>query len=165
MDALELLAELHRLAPVDAIHASPPCQAFTRTGWAYHFGYHADHTDLLTEVRAALEATGLPWIMENVPGAPMRTDVLLCGSQFSLGVRRHRVFECSPPVFDLMPPCVHDQPIVSPVGHPNAARGNRFDWAAAMGIDWMPDRDELAQAIPPAYTECLGARLLRAVAR
>jgi DNA (cytosine-5)-methyltransferase 1 len=171
-DALEVLADFHgwadgpfdddpgsdRFGP-DAIHASPPCKHFTKTGWAYHFDYHDDHDDLLTPCRDLLEQTGLPWVIENVPGAPMRTDVMLCGSQFGLGVRRHRLFEFSDPPFELMAPCVHPRHVVTPLGNPNAARGSRKDWAAAMDIDWMT-APELSQAIPPAFTEWIGARLL-----
>jgi DNA (cytosine-5)-methyltransferase 1 len=144
----------------DAIHASPPCKHFTKTGWAYKYDYHADHDDLLTPCRELLEKTGLPWVIENVPGAPMRKDVMLCGSQFGLNVRRHRLFEFSDPPFQLMAPCVHDSHVVSPHGNPNAAKGSGKDWAAAMGIDWMT-APELAQAIPPAYSTWIGAQLLR----
>jgi DNA (cytosine-5)-methyltransferase 1 len=160
-DALEVLvAEVPGYSRFDAIHASPPCKHFTKTGWAYKYDYHANHDDLLTPCRGLLETTGLPWVIENVPGAPMRTDVMLCGSQFGLNVRRHRLFEFSDPPFQLMAPCVHPKHVVTPLGNPNAARGSRKDWAEAMGIDWMT-APELCQAIPPAYTEWIGAQLLR----
>ena len=145
----------------DAIHASPPCKHFTKTGWADHFGYRDNHDDLLTPCRDLLNATGLPWVIENVPGAPMRVDVQLCGSMFGLNVRRHRWFEFSElPQFQLMPPCVHPKHVVTPLGNPNAARGSRKEWAVAMGIDWMT-APELSQAIPPAYTEYIGTQLLQ----
>lgn len=144
----------------DAIHASPPCKAFTKTGWSDHFDYRSNHDDLLTPCRELLQQTGLPWVIENVPGAPMRIDVQLCGSLFGLNVRRHRWFEFSePPEFQLMPPCVHPRHVVTPLGNPNAARGSRKEWAEAMGIDWMT-APELSQAIPPAYTEYVGKQLL-----
>lgn len=162
-NALDVLADLDYLAQFDAIHASPPCKHFTRTGWAYHFDYHADHLDLLTPTRALLERSGRPWVIENVPGSPMRVDLMLCGSQFGLGVRRHRWFEFSDPPFALMAPCVHDSPVVSAFGNPNAARGSRHDWARAMGIDHMTTAAELSQAIPPAYTEYVGRILLELV--
>jgi DNA (cytosine-5)-methyltransferase 1 len=146
----------------DVIHASPPCKHFTKTGWSYHFGYHANHDDLLTPTRQRLAASALPWVIENVPGAPMRADFMLCGSQFGLGVRRHRWFETSPQMFDLMPPCVHDRPVASPHGHPHF-KGEAKLWAAGMAIDWMTP-EGLGQAIPPAYTEFIGAQLLDYVA-
>jgi len=147
----------------DAVHASPPCKKFTKTGWAYKYGYHDHHGDLLTPCRQMLETADVPWVIENVPGAPMRADVMLCGSQFGLGVRRHRLFEFSEPPFELMAPCAHPKHVVTPLGNPNAARGSRKEWAAAMGIDWMTTAGELSQAIPPAYTEWVGTRLLQQV--
>jgi DNA (cytosine-5)-methyltransferase 1 len=143
----------------DVIHASPPCKAHTKTGWAYHFDYHANHDDLLTPTRVLLQLCRTPWVIENVPGAPMRVDVALCGSEFGLGVRRHRWFELSWPHFTLMPPCDHSKRVVSPHGNPNRFKGTRQQWAEAMGIDWMT-APELAQAIPPAYTEWIGTQLL-----
>lgn len=159
-DALEFL----RYAPAppfpfDAIHASPPCKAHTKTGWAYHFDYHDRHLDLLTPTRELLAQSGVPWVIENVPGAPMRVDLMLCGSQFGLGVRRHRWFELSFPAPVLVPGCDHSLRVVSPHGNPNRFKGSAAQWAAAMGIDWM-STGELAQAIPPAYTEFIGGLLL-----
>ncbi len=142
----------------DAIHASPPCKAHTKTGWAYH----SRHLDLLTPTRERLSAQPAPWVIENVPGAPLRGDVMLCGSQFGLGVRRHRYFETSPPMLILMASCDHRERVVSPHGNPNAAKGTRIQWAEAMGIDWM-SAPELAQAIPPAYTKFLGEQLMQAL--
>jgi hypothetical protein len=79
----------------DAIHASPPCKAFTRAGWSAHFGYHDRHDDLLTPTRTRLVLQPAPWVIENVPGSPMAPSVVLCGSNFGLNLRRHRWFECS----------------------------------------------------------------------
>jgi DNA (cytosine-5)-methyltransferase 1 len=62
-----------------------------------------------------------------------------------------------------MPPCVHPKHVVTPLGNPNAARGSRREWAEAMEIDWMTTAGELSQAIPPAYTEWIGARLMEQV--
>lgn len=140
----------------DVIHASPPCQAFT-TARVIHGN---DHPDLLTPTRERLLAHGGVWVIENVPGAPMRRDVILCGSQFPpLRVRRHRWFELSHPIFDLMAPCWHKKTDVSVFGHGGHVYHGVADWREAMGIDWMT-RDELAQAIPPAYTEWIGRRLI-----
>jgi len=155
--------------PVHAIHASPPCQPFSV---ARSIGTTARLADQLTPVRRMLEQTGLPWIIENVPGAPMRRDLILCGSMFGLehrgfGVRRHRWFEFSHPAnVPLVSPCWHRLPPAYIYGHgADNKHRERYgqtsvtDWPALMGIDWMT-RDELAQAIPPAYTEFIGAQLL-----
>lgn len=152
----------------DAIHASPPCQAYIRSGMVAKDGRHPD---LLPTTRAALESAAQPWIIENVPGAPMRADILLCGSMFGLPLRRHRLFECSPPLPVLTPPCDHSRPITGVYGHPHGKGGawrngkrpmlpsDPNTWSLAMGIDWMQPL-ELAAAIPPAYTEYIGRQLL-----
>lgn len=108
-----------------------------------------------------------PWIIENVPGAPMRPDFKLCGCQFGLKLRRERWFETSWVGFDLRPACHHPFPVVSVVGHgtPSWVREQLgynptiHDYREAMGINWM-NRNELSQAIPPAYTEYIG-RILK----
>ena len=156
-DAIDILTDREYLNQFDAIHASPPCKGFTRTGWSYHFNYHDRHADLLTPTRDALNAWGGAWVIENVPGAPMRPDLILCGSHFNLGVRRHRWFETNPNLFTLMPECDHTEKVASPHGHPHYA-GEAREWAEAMNIDWMNAAD-LAQAIPPAYTEFIGELL------
>jgi DNA (cytosine-5)-methyltransferase 1 len=137
-------------AGFDAIHASPPCQRYIRSG----FTDRARHPDLLSPTRELLERSGIPWVIENVPGAPMRVDVMLCGSMFALKVRRHRWFESSEALAPWTPPCRHDLPIP----------GDLASWSDAMGIDWMT-REELAQAIPPSYTEWIGARMIEALDR
>lgn len=142
----------------DLVWASPPCQRYIRSGLV-------DKTrsvDLVGPTRERLEEGGVPWILENVPGSPIRCDVMLCGSMFGLGVRRHRWFELGfpPPVLTLT--CNHSRPAVGVYGHPHGERGawpgmlpgTRESWSEAMGIDWMSSK-ELAQAIPPAYAEYL----------
>ena len=150
----------------DAIHASPPCQAFTKFA---KLRPEKVHPDLLTPIRQRLLAQSAPWVIENVPGAPMRADVVLCGSMFGLGVDRDRWFELSWPWFALTPPHIHDGDAVCVVGHGGGSgkgtkvkRWRKAEGAAAMGIDWMT-RDELTQAIPPAYCEFIGARLMAAL--
>ncbi len=189
----------------DAIHASPPCQ------WASalrHLWPDREHTNLIPATRDLLLATGLPFVIENVPQArpALRSPMQLCGSALGLDLRRHRLFECHG--FDVMgPPCAHGwqaprfvvadrrakslSTVVSPAGHAtNPTRrspvvsvhgssgnsrvspvvsvhgtytteqqGGVALWRRAMGIDWMT-RDELAQAIPPAYTEHIGHYLM-----
>lgn len=154
----------------DAIHASPPCQAFTTARTIQG----RDHPDLLTPTRQRLQEWGTAWVIENVVGAPMRADVVLCGSHFNLQTQRHRWFEFGFPYFNLLTPCSHAWGEDGPVGvyghtgqgskrYGNRRSGNHgwmvADWKRAMGIDWM-SRDELAQAIPPAYTQFIGEQLL-----
>lgn len=164
-DALEF-CEAHG-HEFDAIHASPPCQAFS----ASQVIRGRDHPDLLTPCRLLMQASGRPWVIENVVKAPMRTDAMLCGSMFGLQVQRHRLFEWSEGTPILAPACHHVWRHGRPVGvyghtggkSTGLTSGNHgwlvADWREAMGIDWMM-RDELAQAIPPAYTEYIGGFLI-----
>lgn len=163
-DALVYLATHgHRY---DAIHASPPCQDHSKT--RHHSAGRRHGTGhLLDATRDALTQLGRPWIIENVPGAPMRADYRLCGCMFGLpGLRRERWFETSWQGFDLRHPCHHADATVTVAGHPggssardgSAGFGDTATWRTAMGIDWMTAK-ELAQAIPPAYTEYLGHQL------
>jgi DNA (cytosine-5)-methyltransferase 1 len=168
-DAIGVLRHFREWASGDefaAIHASPPCQRYIRGGNANP----VRHPDLLAETRKSLVGTGLPWIIENVPGAPMRPDVVLCGSQFGLRVRRHRWFESSVPLNPWLLSCNHSEPVAGVYGHPHGGGGawrgmlpgTHETWAMAMGIDWMTTK-ELSAAIPPAYTEWLGRQLMAVV--
>jgi DNA (cytosine-5)-methyltransferase 1 len=170
-DALDVLADAEFLAGFDVIHASPPCQAYSagKNIWKGRLDDNR-HPDLVDPIRGLLKTSGLPYIIENVVGAPLLAPSLLCGDMFGLGVKRHRLFETS---FFLMapPPCRTHHPdfFVSVFGGGAKARktGRGFlktnvvhrQASEAMGIDWMT-RDELSQAIPPAYTEFIGAQLL-----
>ena len=154
----------------DAVHASPPCQAFSTTK-----GIHGNpdrHPDLIDWMRLRLEKNRAPFIIENVPGAPLIDPLILCGTMFDgLRVYRHRLFEChgfkkpGPPR-----ECNHTHrmgkskgeyhtleksPFITCVGHNFQAKSGRI----AMQIDWMT-RDEMAQAIPPKYTEWIGKQLI-----
>lgn len=161
----------------DAIHASPPCQAYSVLRRA---NPGVEYPDLVVPTRAALEASGVPWVMENVPGAPLRAVVILCGSMFGLGsgdrqLRRHRLFETN--VAMLQPGCRHEGEAVGVygggptgrytfengvrkglVGRRGGYQGTMAERREAMGIDWMRS-GELNQAIPPAYTEWIGTQL------
>jgi len=178
-DALEYLAAHGH--EYDVIHASPPCQrhsAMTKGRWKDRI---ESHPDLIEPTRALLIASGKPYIIENVIGAPLINPVMLCGSMFGLQSKagnplyRHRLFETSFHV-GLTPPCAHSKasaidvygggqnpnrkrlPAVAVYGHSGgtSARGDAtFGIDArreAMGINWMSG-DELSQAIPPAYTQ------------
>ncbi len=144
----------------DFIHASPPCQFATRARTIHG----REHPDLLTPMREALVSLGIPWVVENVPGAPMRADLILCGSMFGLetengGLIRHRWFEFGQPFGALVAPCSHPRKVISVFGHGGHVYHGVEDWRRVMGINWM-SRDELAQAIPPAYCEFVGHHLM-----
>jgi DNA (cytosine-5)-methyltransferase 1 len=164
-DAFEVLADKAFIAGFDAVHASWPCQAHSVA--SKYKGTADRHKDLLTPGREAMTATGLPWVIENVPGAPMRADYLLCGCMFGLpGLRRERWFETSWRGFAMNLCHEHSEPVVTVAGHgpPSWVRSEArpvtvANWKRAMGIGWMT-RDGLAQAIPPAYTRFIGAQLL-----
>ncbi len=172
----------------DVIHASPPCQAYTMMR---HLGKRAGENapDLVASVRQRLRGAGVPYVIENVGGAPLLFPAMLCGSMFGLGVRRHRFFECTEII--LRTECKHAQkwpvavwgdgrpsrqearrerrkPIAVYGDHPQQPgdrtyRVNRARTLAegqeAMGIDWM-EWKELTQSIPPAYTEYIGKQLI-----
>jgi DNA (cytosine-5)-methyltransferase 1 len=153
----------------DAIHASPPCQAYSQAA-AGERNRGKKYPDLVDATRNALKETGRPWVIENVPRSPVRADYRLCGCQFGLELRRERWFETSWGALELRSPCYHPHPVVSVVGHgtPTWVRKQLgynptiHNYRAAMGINWM-NRNELSQAIPPAYTEHIGRQLLLAV--
>jgi len=163
-DAIDYLYE-HGV-DFDAIHASPPCQSYSIAS-AYMRNRGKKYPDLVVQVRNLLKEIGKPWVIENVPGAPIRADIKLCGCQFGLDLRRQRWFETSWNEFCLLPSCFHPYPVVSVVGHgtPSWVRKklgynpSKEDYNKAMGIDWMT-MNELSQAIPPAYTEYVGERLM-----
>lgn len=176
-DALDILGEfqtaerLQFVGTINAIHASPPCQKFTRFQQSQPKRVN-NHPDLIGPTRELLKLTGLPWVIENVPGAPLINPVLLCGTEFELGVARgqlwrHRLFEASFPITGT--PCRHDgRPAVMVAGHgKDGYRGSGLNAAEAreaMDIHWM-NRDEMAEAVPPAYTEDIGRQLLWEVKR
>jgi len=151
----------------DVIHASPPCQAYT---CAKTLPGYKEHPELVPAMRRRLRASHLPWVMENVPGAPMPGAILLCGGMFGLKVRRHRLFESNILLF-APGPCRHTADMVTVYGDhirqwKQTAQGERYEvrypterGRKAMGIDWMTQR-EMSQAIPPAYTEYIGRQLL-----
>jgi DNA (cytosine-5)-methyltransferase 1 len=167
-DALEYLAAHWR--EFDAVHSSPPCHdhsslsSLSGTNGTGH---------LLADTRELLRTLPIPWVIENVVGAPMRVDLMLCGQQFGLRTCRHRWFEFSDPMFP--PQLPHPRHRV-----PTDDRKRRTGWNAgmnttvtgdvtldiaseALGIDWM-DVNGLPQAIPPKYTEFVGAHLLEQIA-
>lgn len=173
-DALRL--DPRFLATFDAIHASPPCQGYTPMR---HAPGAVGAPKLIAATRRMLDATGLPYIIENVEEAraDMLDPVTLCGSMFGLGaqgcqLRRHRLFESN--IGLTVPACQHDsRPVIGVYGgHARrraasaGGRGTRDEWegghraamSEAMGMDWATCA-EMSEAIPPAYAEFLGRQL------
>jgi len=169
-DALGLDPEF--VASFDAIHASPPCQSYSDL--AKRNGNADAWPRLIDPTRDLLVASGRPWVIENVEGAPLRNPVVLCGTMFpGLRVLRHRLFEAS---FPIVAPPHGKHPKVhtfdkrkSHYGKTNdmvdfvqvTGGGNCTVAAAkdAMGIDWMT-KHEMNESIPPAYTQLIGEQLL-----
>jgi DNA (cytosine-5)-methyltransferase 1 len=145
----------------DFIHASPPCQAYS--SMTKRNGTQDNHPRLVEAVREKLIASGLPYVIENVVGAPLLEPVTLCGTMFGLRLRRHRLFEAN---FEIaQPECKHNSSpkdieilnhgrklsrFVPVYGSPSGKAPHM--WEEAMGIGWMKPR-EMAEAIPPAFTQ------------
>lgn len=186
MDAFEFFARCERgeFPSPNAWHCSPPCQAYSRLR---HLPWlkGREYPELLAPTWEALETTGLPWAIENVEDAPMPYSIVLCGTMFDLPVYRHRRFGLS---HMAMQPCHPRHQATIAAGRASMAKryresagitgvivkeSNRGSLAGhatgaketgrLMGIDWM-NRDELSQAIPPAYTEFIGRQLIAVLA-
>jgi DNA (cytosine-5)-methyltransferase 1 len=160
----------------DAIHLSAPCQRWSLSTLGQRRN-GKEYPDLITPMRPRLEATGKPWVMENVPEAPLRADVQLCGCHFGLimpGVgylKRLRSFELSWHPAPIRFRHRHEGPAISICGHgtPHWTRKRTGHipvarWRELMGIDWTT-RQELTEAIPPAYTVYAGLLLRQEVDR
>lgn len=167
MDLEYLLEPRVSLASLAAIHASPPCQRKSRMTNCRP-GLAATYPDLIAPVRRLLEATGKPWVIENVEGSDLHEPVWLCGTMFGRELYRHRGFEANWPLTaPEHPPHVipaskagHWRPgtIMSVAGHVSPISKAR----EVMEADWTT-RDELAEAIPPYFTEYVGRQLLAVV--
>jgi DNA (cytosine-5)-methyltransferase 1 len=157
----------------DTIHASPPCQYHNSLSKLNGQKHGSSYLNLIPQTREVLRLSGRPYVIENVMGAKKHliNPIMLCGTYFGLKVYRHRLFECQPfilspfwhyPHEDKSPGCSGDR--TSPKGFITVCggRGGGFKLqpaSNAMGINWM-QRTELAQAIPPAYTEWIGLQIL-----
>lgn len=174
LDAVEFLYTYGKL--YDFLHASPPCFAHSALTKGTNQG--RTYRDIIPEVREALKWTGVPWVMENVAGAPIRHDLMLCGEMFGLGVIRHRYFE-----FGNMDPLpkrtdprhrgrvagwrhgeYFDGPYVAVYGD-GGGKGSVADWQRAMGIDWTADKGGIARAIPPDYAQHIGSHVAGRIGR
>lgn len=152
----------------DAIHASPPCQRFSKMSKCKP-GLSETYPDLLEPVRKWLRRCGVPYVIENVEGAPLLEPTRICGSGLGMPLQRHRLFETNWPMWGV--PCAHGQNAWNPAYKAATGRIKRRvpvigEWRIekrlqdeAMGIDWMT-LPELSEAIPPAYTEFIGRQLL-----
>ena len=167
-DALEYLAEHGR--EFDAIHASPPCQAFSMAGQQWRKAGR-EYPDFIEATRSLLRKTGKPYVIENVPGSPLKNPIMLNGAMFGKRVNRRRYFECHPTMpFILIPPDppsrfrmgrpVKEGDQITPVGHFSNIPYARKE----MDIDWMTGA-EMTQAIPPAYTHFIGRQLIAQIER
>ena len=159
-DALEYLMEHYK--DFDVIHASPPCQKYSRI--TKMNGTQDNHPDLLQPTVDALVATSKPYVVENVPGSPMTNYLMLCGTMFGLRVFRHRWFMNNLGMMISPASCNHHSRSSNggkngdqrhPEGEFITVTGSVSPIAKAkkaMGINWMK-RHEIVEAIPPAYTE------------
>lgn len=158
-----------------AAHGSPPCQAYSAMK---HMPDAKVHPELIEPTRDLFNALGLPWVIENVSGAPLLDATTLCGSMFGLGasgfsLQRHRQFESSIPLAT-PPDHAHSGPTIGVYGGHVRCRSSKF-WRStgadfpgqdkkalaneAMGIDWMT-MNQLSEAIPPAYAEFIGRQII-----
>ena len=178
-DALKILQDTDFISQFDVIHASPPCQAHSKArglSEARNGGKYGNHLDLIPQTRELLKASDKPYIIENVAGAPLINPIKLFGSQFkNLYTQRERWFESNIPLTEpeeqrtkMKTPSagngIGEDGSISICGNGGVRGLNSKQivlyWGFAMGgIDWM-SRDELAEAIPPAYTEFLGKQAI-----
>lgn len=166
-DALDLV-DMAGTGGFDAIHASPPCMRWTALPLTRE--QRERHPDLITPLRPLLRATGLPYIIENVPRAPLQDRVLICGRALGLAIVRHRYFETN--WLLLSPGCAHrrgatiDGELVNfrprgPLapGRRMPARRTEDDFRRAAGTDFLTGQ-AARDAVPPAYTEFIGGQLM-----
>jgi len=146
------------LTNFDFIWASPMCQVHT---FATHKDVKKKYTDQIPETRELLERSGVPYCIENVPLAPLRKDLMLCGEMFGLRVIRHRHFELKGFTADQPYHPKHKKRIdpkhsyyVSVAGHGGDGYSYKLkDWQTGIGCDWINDKHTLAQIVPPEYSK------------
>jgi DNA (cytosine-5)-methyltransferase 1 len=158
------------LSGYDAFHASPPCQEYSTISKNIH---KKDYPDIIAPIRERLIATGKPYVIENVEGAPLiNAPLLLCGTMFQIRIRRHRLFENNFGLWFAPSSCDHSRKVAR---HGRPAKDNELiavtghfsgvsEAQRVMGINWL-GQEELREAIPPAFTEYIGKYLLGVVLR
>lgn len=179
-DILELLADKYFVNQFDFVHVSPPCQHYSQMSRCRP-GLSASYPDLIGPVRGLLEKLHRPWVIENVTGArPWMADpTTLCGQMFDHPVYRHRLFEPGGGVTLAAPlsdnqfrrnrECGWSHPVAAAkAGHwkPGmyvsvSGHERREPVRKAMGIDWMRDREDVTEAIPPYMTKWIGGEVRR----
>jgi len=172
-DAIEFLLQNHRL--FDVFHASPPCQAHSALGKGTNDN-SGEYPDFLEQTKQVFRELGKPYVIENVAGAPLDNPITLCGEMFGLRVIRHRMFE-SNVVLRAPQHIKHrgrvagwrhgekfDGPYFAVYGN-GGGKGNIDEWRMAMDMPWPQTKLELAEAIPPAYTEYIGGQLIDVLSR
>lgn len=163
-DAFEYLSKHHK--NFDAFHASPPCQAYSKSSMQFRL-VNKIYAELIEPIRQAFNDIGKPFVIENVPGAPLENPIQLCGQMFGLRTYRHRLFETNWRI---------EQPFHAAHAARNAKMGRKpksdeyiqyvghFSGVAIVqemtGLTWL-NQYELAQSIPPQYAKFVGEQLLR----
>lgn len=178
-NALDVLADRLFVRHFDLVHISPPCQHFSQMSRCRP-GLADTYPDLITPGRELLLSAGVPFVIENVSGARnwMRNPATLCGTMFDRRLYRHRLFEpgngikltapvqagavkgnreCGWPHLVPTARAGHWEPgkFVSVSGHERRAPVRE-----AMGIDWMRNRDDVADSVPPYMTAEVGRQVL-----
>jgi DNA (cytosine-5)-methyltransferase 1 len=156
----------------DAVVGSPPCPGYSKVT-AFHRGARTKHPLLVEPLRERFQASGLPYVIENVEGAPLHDPLLLCGTMFGLRSIRHRLFESNIPLVAPHHPDLCTEHLVRCAGPAAIPKGYEY-WSIGghfgqkdraqregLGIDWMMTVDEIKNAIPPAYTRWIGEQLVR----
>lgn len=159
------------LTDVDLIHASPPCQLFTvyNNVKSIRESTHDKYQDLIPQTRVLLERSGKPYVIENVPKAPLKEPIQLCGTTFGIPVRRHRMFETN---WDIgpAPSCRHsdfterrfpgssNRPNGRTVCNVGEYRVPLKVQKECMEVDWTVTLHELSEMVPPAMTRWIGER-------
>jgi DNA (cytosine-5)-methyltransferase 1 len=162
-DAIEYL-KAHYME-YDVFHASPPCQKYSMSSMQFRLN-GKEYPDLISITRDELIKTGKPYIIENVPNSPLINPIYLCGSMFGMRTYRHRLFESNMP---LVAP-VHNKHLVKNAKMGRKAKENEniqymghFSGLKQVqemtGLYWL-GQHELAQSIPPQYTEYLGLQVI-----
>lgn len=170
MDYLNNLLWMKHATDVSFIHASPPCQAHSSLTKGTNLG--RAYMDFIPQTRAFLERLGIPFVIENVAGAPIRRDLMLCGEMFGLGVIRHRYFELGGWSIEQPAHLPHrgkvqgwnhgvyqDGPYRAVYGE-GGGKGSIEEWQQAMGLSHITTRRGLAESIPSAYSRYIGEQFL-----
>jgi DNA (cytosine-5)-methyltransferase 1 len=156
----------------DFIHVSPPCQRWSRM-LSCRPGLCEKYPDLITPMRPRLEVSGIPFVIENVEGAPLRNPTWLCSFAFGRQLYRHRGWEGGNGF--TVPPLAHPEHTIraSKAGHwvPGTVMsiaGHIAPVAMArelMGVDWFVPREALVEAVPVYMTAYVAAHAMAVISR